>query len=231
MTIGTFKRHVGKTLAVKVTKSALRNATKNSARVQIAQATVALKGNTGRLLEINTQYLLGMQATQEMKDESFVAMGEVGYDLIALARVLKVKLPSSTKKIKLTGTRSAALLMLDGLSTNLLRRVEQGLFVAPKTTMVKKLVTMPQTGKQEERNVDVVDADADVAAELERQNEMKSFLAGAIDVFWRLCFDLFGKAPEAVFVAKFERMQKDFPNVAFDTTTEEPEAVEEAATV
>lgn len=228
MQIGTFKRHVSKTLTIKGTKTALRTVSKNTARTHIAQATVALKGHTGRLLQVTSQYLLGMQSTQEMKDESFVTMGDIGYDLTSLARVLKVKLPSSTKKIKLVGTRSAALLQLDSLTTNLLIQVEQGAFTAPKMTTVQKMVSMPQKGgAKEERSVEVVDSEADAAAEAERQTEMRSYLSGAIDVFWRLNFDIFSKAPAAALEAKFARMQQEFPNVAFDTT-EKPKKVKAA---
>ena len=60
-----------------------------------------------------------------------MVLGDIGYDLTALARVLKVKLPSSTKKSKLVGTRGAALLQLDSLATDLLRQVEQSLFRHP----------------------------------------------------------------------------------------------------
>ena len=73
-------------------------------------------------------------------------LGDIGYDLTALARVLKVKMPSTTKKVKLVGTRGAAMLQLDSLTTDLLRQVEQGLFVSPKMTTVKKIVSMPQKG-------------------------------------------------------------------------------------
>lgn len=218
MQIGTFRRNVMKTQTVKATKLALRTVSKNTARTQVSQGAVALKGHTGQLLQVASQYILGSQMTQEMKDEAFTIMGDIGGDLALLARVLKVKLPSATKKIKLTGTRGAGLLMLDSLATDILRRAEQGLFATPKMTTVKKLVTLPQKGgAKEERDVEVVDSDAETAAEQERQTEMRSFLTAAIDVFWRLNTDIFGKPPVEVLDGKFKRMQAEFPAVAFDT--------------
>ena len=236
MQIGTFRRQVAKTLAAKSTKLALRTVSKNTTRTQAAQATVALKRDTGRLLQTVGQYLLGAQQTQEMKDQTFKDLGDVGYDLTALARVLKVKMPSSTKKSKLVGTRSAAILQLDSLATDMLVQVERGLFAAPKTTSVKKMVTMPQKGGvKEERDVDVVDAASEDATEAERQEQMRSFLNGAMDVYWRLCFDMTGKSPEAVLTAKYGRMEQDYPGVVFDADApkkvkapkkaKEPEAV------
>jgi hypothetical protein len=218
MHIGTFRRNVGKTLTVKGTKTALRLVSKNTARTQIAQGTVALKGHTGQLLQVTGQYLLGMPQTEEMKANAIRTLGDIGYDLTALSRVLKAKLPSSTKKSKLVGTRGAAILHLDSLATDLLRVSEQGLFVCPKMTTIKKMVSMPQKGgAKEERNVDVVDTEAATEAEGIRQQEMKSFLSGAVDVFWRLCFDLTGEPPEAVLEAKLARMKQDYPSIEFDT--------------
>jgi hypothetical protein len=217
MQIGTFRRQVAKTLTAKSTKLALRTVSKSTARTQAAQATVALKTHTGQLLQTMGQYLLGFQQTQEMKDFASRDLGDIGYDLTALARVFKVKTPSSTKKSKLSGTRAAALLQLDSLATDLLRQVEQSLFTSPKTTKVKKMVTMPQKGGvKEEREVDVVDAEAEGQRETARQEEMRSFLSAAMDVYWRLCFDITGKAPEVVLDAKYARMQQDHPGVAFD---------------
>ena len=225
MTIGAFRKSVGKTLTTKSVKTAMRVASRNTQRTQIAQAAVALKGDTGRLIQNMGQYLLGLQATQEMKDEAFQTLGDIGYDLTVLARTLKVKLPSSTKKSKLVGTRSAALLQFDSLTTDLLRQVEVGVFGSPKMTSIKKMVTNPSKGgAKEERDVDVVDVEADKAAEAERQTQMKSFLSGAIDVYWRLCFDVTGKAPAAVLDAKFARMKAQYPNVEFEAEKEAVQA-------
>lgn len=215
MQTGTFRRQVGKTFAAKTTKTAIRTASKNTTRVLVAQGTVALKGHTGQLMQTMSQYLLGLQQTQEMKDAASTVLGDIGFDLAMLCRVLKVKLPASTKKSKLVGTRAAALLQLDGLTTNLLRQVERGVFVSPKMTTVKKMVALPLKGTKEERNVDVVDVEAEAAQEAERQNEMKSYLAGAVDVYWRLCFDVTGKPPAAAFEDKFKRMHSEFPNVTW----------------
>jgi hypothetical protein len=225
MTIGAFRKSVGKTLTTKSVKTAMRVASRNTQRTQIAQAAVALKGDTGRLIQNMGQYLLGLQATQEMKDGAFQTLGDIGYDLTVLARTLKVKLPSSTKKSKLVGTRSAALLQFDSLTTELLRQVEVGVFGSPKMTSIKKMVTNPSKGgAKEERDVDVVDVEADKAAEAERQTQMKSFLSGAIDVYWRLCFDVTGKAPAAVLDAKFARMKAQYPNVEFEAEKEAVQA-------
>lgn len=219
MRIGTFRRNAVKTLTTKATKRALRMVSKNTARTQLVQATVSLKGHTGQLLQTMTQYLLGLPQTQEMKTDAFMVLGDIGYDLTLLARVLKVKVPSSTKKSKLVGTRGAAILQLDSCATDLLKRAQESLFVGPAMTSTKKIVSLPQQGgAKEERDVDVVDLVAEQAAEAERQIQMRSFLTGAIDVFWRLCFDMTGQPPVEVLDAKFKRMVAEFPDITtFDS--------------
>jgi len=229
MQIGTFRRNVAKTLPVKATKTALRMVSKNTVRTQVVRGAVGLKGHTGQLLQIMGQYLLGLPQTQEMKDHATATLGDIGYDLTAIARVLKVKLPSSTKKAKLVGTRGSAILQLDSLATDILRQAEQSLFVSPTMTTVKKMVPMPQKGgAKEERNVEVVDVAAEQAAEMERQNQIRSFLSGAIDVYWRLCFDLTGEPPVTVMDAKFARMKKDFPGITFDSGEKKAKATKAA---
>lgn len=228
MKTGTFRRQVIKTLTVKATKTGLRTTSRNTVRTLSAQSTVALKGHTGQLLQAMGQYLLGLQQTQEMKDAAFHAMGDIAYDVAVLCRVLKVKMPSSTKKSKLIGTRAAALLHFDALTTDLLRQVEQGVFASPKMTKVTKTVTIPTDGSKEEREVNVVDAEADATAEAERQNEMRSYLHGVLDVYWRLSFDLFGKPPAEVLAAKFVRMQAEFPGTEWAEDTPKAKAKAQA---
>jgi hypothetical protein len=216
MKIGMFRRQVAKTFAVKATKIGLRNASKSTSRVLAAQSAVALKAHTGQLVQATSQYLLGLQMTQEMKDAAFVAMGDIGFDLTALCRVLKVKLPSSTKKSKLVGTRAAAILQLDSLTTNLLVEAQESMFSGFKATKVTKMVSMPQKGGvKEEREVEVVDVDAETLANEARQTEMRSYLTGAVDVYWRLSFDLLGEAPASALAAKFDRMKVEFPGTTW----------------
>jgi len=227
MPIGNFRKNAMKTVATKPAKLGLRVVSKNTARTNIAKATVSLAANTGSLVQALNQYVLGLQLTQEMKDRAFVAMGDVGYDLTILCRVLKCKMPASTKKSKLVGTRTAALLTLNGLATDLLRVVEHGTFDGPKMQKIMKSVVLPNKGgTKEEREVDVVAVPEEAAAEADRQKQMASLLAGAVDTYWRLAYDLFGQPPAVLFADKFKRMEKQYPTIAFDKGEKtKPEAV------
>lgn len=226
MQIGTFRKNVMKTAFSKQAKLGMRVVSKSTQRTNIVHATVAMKAHTGHLIQALSQYMLGLQLTQEMKSASFTAMGDIGYDLTLLCRNLKVKMPASTKKSKLVGTRSAALLALDGLTTDLLALVEVGTFTGPKMVKVKKIVVLPNKGGiKEEREVSVVDAEAEGAMETDRQNKMKSLLSGVVDVYWRLSFEMFQHPPVTILADKFTRLQQAYPDIEFDTGEKAPQSV------
>jgi len=71
-------------------------------------------------------------------------------------------------------------------------------------------------GKKEERDVDVINVTAEGLAEVTRQDQMREALKLAIDVFWRLCYDLTGTAPVGVLEAKYDRLKQEFPDVEFE---------------
>lgn len=219
----TFKKNVLKTMTVKSVKLGMRVASKNSTRTVLATATVGLKRDVGNLIRGLSQYVLGMQMNQGMKEAALLNMGDVGANLVVLAKVLKVKVPTSTKKAKLAETRTAALLQLDGASTDMLAIVAESVFTAPKMVTVKKMVVMPTKGGiKEERDVQVIDSEADKAAETARVAQLKTLLESAVDVYWRLCFDIFGIAPAEVFKNKLGRMKEMNPSIDFQMVDPEP---------
>lgn len=231
MQIATFRKNVMKTVDTKAAKLSLRLTGKNTLRANVAHAAVFLKADTGHLLQSLSHYVLGSQFNQEMKDYATTSLGDIGYDLIVLCRMLKVKMPTSTKKSKLVGTRTAALLLLDGITTDIMVQAGRGMFCGPKMTKVKKIVVLPNKGgAKEEREVSVVDIETEKAEEGERQETIKSLLHGALDVYWRLCFDLLQQPPAVAMADKFARMQTAYPHIEFDTA-EEPEEVDVAEPV
>lgn len=224
MQIGTFRKNVMKTVAVKAAKLGLRQVSKNTARTNVAHATVSLKTGTGRLMQALSKYVLGDAFSPTMQEAALPVFGDIGYALTILCRALKVKMPTATKKSKLTGTRTAALLHLDALATDLLAVVEVGTFGGPVTALTKKMVVLPNKGgEKEEREVVVIDADAEKAAEAARQEEMRGLLTNFVDTYWRLCYDIFKQAPEIALQNKFDRLKADHPEVEFDVT-ETPDA-------
>jgi hypothetical protein len=194
----------------------MRTASRNSTQAVMAQSIVALKRDMGSLFQSVGKYILGFQMTQQMKDSAYHYLGDIGADLSVLCKMLKVKMPSATKKIKLTCTRTAALLQLDGLTTEMLSMVEAGVFTSPKMVKVKKMVMIPAKGTKEEREVDVVDAVAETTAAEGRAIILRSLLESALDLYWRVCYDITGETPSGVFDGKLQRMASEYPNVQFE---------------
>lgn len=233
MQIAMFRKNVMKTVETKAAKMSLRLTGKNTLRTNVAHAAVSLRVDTGHLIQSLSHYVLGEQYNAEMTHFATTSLGDIGYDLTVLCRMLKVKMPTSTKKSKLVGTRTAGLLLLDGITTDILMRVSQGMFNGPKMTKVTKMVVLPNKGGvKEEREVAVVDAAAEAAEETARQEIIKSLLHNAVDVYWRLCFDLLQQPPAIALADKFARMQQLYPHIEFDLVEEKEEVeVEKVAPV
>lgn len=221
MQTGTFRKNVRKTIVTRPVKLALRGVAKDTTRTNLTLLATRLKTDTGNLLQALGPYVLGHQLTPDMRHDAFAVLGDIGADLIGISSILKVKFPASTKKTKLTGTRSAALLHLDSLTTDILSIVSSGAFNAPKMKSVKKVVVLPNKGgAKEERDVDVVDTEAEIQAELNRREELKKLVAEAIDTYFRFTHDTFGHPPAPVLQAKFDRLKEQYPDIEFDLKDE-----------
>src|SRR5689334_19579971 len=105
MQLETIRKNVLKTVPVKQTKLGLRMASKDSIRAAAAQGVVLFSKDVGHLIYALNSYVLGQQFSAEAKSAAFEVMGDIGADLLLLSKILKVKMPTATKKVKLVGTR------------------------------------------------------------------------------------------------------------------------------
>jgi hypothetical protein len=229
--MATFRKNVLKTVNIKQSKLALKFTAKKNHKTAIAAAVVRVSRDVGVVLEKQRNYLLGLQMTQESKQELRPVMGDLGADLVVLCRFLKVKTPTTTKKSKLVGTRGAALLQLDSLSTDMLATIGDALFAAPKMKTVKKLVNIPNGGKdvhKEERDVQVIDVEAEGKAEQEREERLRKLTSQVVDLFWKMCFDIYAQPPAVLLQQKLERLVSEYPTTQF-VLTETPKKTAEAA--
>jgi hypothetical protein len=204
--MATFRKNVLKTVNIKQSKLALKFTAKKNHKTAISAAVVSVSRDVGEVM-----------AKQELKP----AMGDLGADLVVLCRFLKVKTPTTTKKSKLVGTRTAALLQLGSLSTDMLATVGDALFAAPKMKTVKKLVNIPNGGKdvhKEERDVQVIDVDLEGKAEQEREERLRKLTAQMVDLYWKLCFDVYAQPPAALLLQKLERLVSEYPKTEFILT-------------
>lgn len=232
MQIGTFRKNVMKTVNAKTAKAGLRRLASNTQRTNIFQTTVAVRTDMGRLLSALRPVVLGEQFTAAMEATASPAFGDLGASLVALAKLLKVKTPTSTKKAKLVGTRTLGLMELDQVTTEALG-VAQGIFTGPVTLTVNKEITLPSTGEKVKRDVQEVDKEKEEAAEAGRITELQSLITKAVDLYWRLSLDIFKSAPAPMFAAKMDRLKAAYPSVQFETEPvkeAKPETAKEAVT-
>jgi hypothetical protein len=212
---------------------ALKFTAKKNHKTAIAATVVRVSRDVGEVLGKQRNYLLGLQMTQESKQELKPVMGDLGADLVVLCRFLKVKTPTTTKKSKLVGTRGSALLQLESLSTDMLATVGDALFAAPRMKTVKKLVNIPNGGKdvhKEERDVQVIDVEAEAQAEQEREERLRKLTAQVVDLYWKLCFDVYQQPPAALLQQKLERLVSEYPTTEF-VLTEPPKKAADPAKV
>ena len=241
----TYRKNVFKTLSIKPAKEGVKYAARNTARINLFHATTGLATECMELVKGLTPYILEGKVSAEAKDNAFEELGDVGYYLNVLAKTLKLKAPSSTKKVKLVGTRAKALLDLLGHAETLLS-IQKKVFYGLKTKdIVKNVAASPAKGlkpaqEAHAKTMQVLDAEAQDAVDVARAAAMLEPLNAAIGVFYALCFDMFNVAPAAVYAGNIAKLAHRYPegffevakaNAVKDTGTEVKKAKAAAAVV
>ena len=196
LSIAAYRSAVVKTLPTKLAKAGMRRVAQNSARANIMIAAVTLASEMGELVTVMTPYLLEGRLPPGGLDNAKDELGDIGYSLVALAKVLKVKVPGNGKKLKLVGTRGKAVLDLSAICERILA-VEKRVFynIAQKTEKVG------------EKNRTTVDVALQTAKEEVNNVEQRELLAKAIDLYYRLVFDMTGEPPAAVMGRNFAKLK------------------------
>lgn len=137
MELAQFKKAVFKTLEIKPAKEGLRRIARKSATVNVAHSIVGLKTATGEMVKALEPYVLGMQLNDALRQEAKVKAGDVAYYLTVLAKVARVKMPSTNRKVQLKGkTLTKALLELDAIAVDLLDEYKET-FIGHEINMEK----------------------------------------------------------------------------------------------
>jgi hypothetical protein len=213
MKFGTYRNVAMKSVNVRAAKNGLRLLAKSTPSTVECKAIVGLNLGLGLLVRVTTPYLLGDQLSNDVRAQSLDALADVGYNLVLLARTLKVKLPTSTKKVKLVGTVSLGILTLAGMAYRLLDYVD-GVFIGPAMKSVEKEIVLPnEGGKKELRVVSVVDREQENADEKERQEQVKAMFTPIIDQYWKLVYSLTGQTPEAAFTISETALRMKSPEL------------------
>jgi NTP pyrophosphatase (non-canonical NTP hydrolase) len=129
MDLATYRKNVFKTLSIKNAKEGMRKVARRTPTTNIAHAIVGLSTEVGELLEGLQPYLLGFQFTDELKRNAREELGDISYYTVVLCKMLKIKMPTSTKKVALKGmTPTKALLTLHKISNDLLDQYKKSFY-------------------------------------------------------------------------------------------------------
>lgn len=205
----TYMKNVMKTFSNKPAQWGLRRAASNLSRTHLMHAAMGLHNEVAELFEVIEQYLLGVSPiTPEMRPAAYMEYGDLGYYMRVLAKCLRVKLPPSTRKVKLVGmTRTAALLKLNVLAAKI-AGVQKKVFYGPVMVTIEE----PAGPRL------VLDKVATLDKELSHYYKMQALLTEFVGLYWAVCFDMFGVPPAPVFAANIQKLAVRYPEGFFDAT-------------
>lgn len=123
MKTNEFKRVVNKTLSAKTEKEAFRSILRKQRGVNLLYSALGLSVAVGKLEHSLQGYVLGHQLTPDMKAGSRHAFGGVAHHGVAVAKLVKAKVPSSQRKIKPRNTPTFLLTQISHLSTQVLAQI------------------------------------------------------------------------------------------------------------
>jgi len=174
MKTALYKRKVLQTVDVKQTKAGLRHVARNTRRANVFKAVLGIATYTSNLILLHEHYLLEGRLDEGKKMASENTLEWIAYNLAIAAHNMKVKIPTSTKKIRHKGTKGSLLLELLGDAQALLETVSLELNVS---------------GTKEEQ----------LSEELSLHEVKTEQLQSYCYVFYQVCFAITGKPPAYIF--------------------------------
>lgn len=209
MKSGQFRRAASLTLRPKRTKASIKFFSRDSKRANAMDNVLGLTTSTGELQEVLSPYMNGMQMSSLMEQAARTSMCSVAVQLVIASKLYKVKLPASTKKVKLTGTRQAAILGMHSLAIIMLQDLYEVLFMASFVDREKQVV-LPKTGEKILSTISVLDPEMANASYKNSFALYQKMVGTMIGMFWALCFDMFKESPDTIFSETFDMMKQQY---------------------
>lgn len=224
MDTNQFKGNVIKTLSQKPARAGLRHLAGNQVRTNIAHCITGFADEVSELFGAMRGYILGEQFSDQMRKDATEEFGDIAYFLVTLAKQLKVKVPSAGKKLKLEGTRLAAMLDLQADAQYMLdlqKKYYYGVQTKdePYEAGVRKLKGVDTPYPAGTRKV--LDKDAQRDYDEAFQKKIAERLPQALDKFQRLVFDTLQQPLGFIFDTEMAKLQVRYPNGEFDMRSQE----------
>lgn len=144
MDTAAFKRNAFKTLDPKRVKEGVRASLRKKATVNLASSIAFAQEDASKLICELRPYVQGLVGiTDEMRNKSRVTMGDLLRHTVNVAKILKVKVPSSQRKMKEIGTISAVLFDVERLSGELYEVYTDTLRGQPLNLDKAKIIVSP----------------------------------------------------------------------------------------
>lgn len=234
MDSATYTRNALKTLSQGPAKLGMKFVARNKVHLNVFHTITGIHSELGELVTALGSYIVGAAKLSEpMKMHAAEECGDVLYYVATAARTLKVKMPSSTKKLRFKGiTRSQALIdgpdSLLGLSSRMADLVKKNFYgpvmVEKEVEREKKVFDLDGEGKvletftmkKETVKAMVEDKDATEAKWQEREHAIAAMLSQFIELFWAFCFETFEFTPNVLMDGNIAKLQKRYPQGFFD---------------
>lgn len=231
-----YKSNVFKTLSIKPAKLGLKYVSRNTNRTNVMHACLGMVTEAGELIGGLTPYILGSsKLTDAMKVNAFEEMGDLGYYMMVLAKTLKIKLPTSSKKVRLKGmTRSAALMEVLSLCVSM-ADMSKKVFYGPvmaTATREKTITNLNPDGttagvEKVNETYEVINVEETAKLYTSRDAIVVERMNTLIPLYWALCFDMFEVPPSHVFVGNIAKLSKRYGEGFFQLSEAETRDVEE----
>lgn len=235
MTNANYRRGVFLTLSQKPAKDGIRRLSQNQKQVNLYHAIVGISTEMGETFKALRPYVTGAHGlTDDMRKQAFEELGDVLYYIFVAAKVLQHKVPTLSRKVKLHGTITEALVDMNILAADMLDMVKKQ-FYGPQT---KQAINVDGAPILKEDGTPTLEFDkAGQAAKYEERNKIvDEHLGKFIELFWGVCYALFNETPKVVAAGNQAKLAKRYPEGFFDKAEQEDrdtetelDAMEEAA--
>lgn len=216
LTTAEYRRRVMMTLSQKQAKEALRKLGSNTKQTNITHAVIGINTEVGEFMKGISSYLSGVTSLKpEFDQNAKEELGDTLYYVAVLAKMLKVPMPSITKRKKLkSGTLTEAILRMHGTATDMLDITKKTFY-----------------GVEYKQNDETNKAEYDKAATLEKFTERNAIIAEKLESFmedyWAVVNTMFNKPPEFIAKGNIAKLAARYPKGFFDKAAQEDRDTDE----
>jgi hypothetical protein len=208
-----FLKNSMKTLSTRPAQIGLRYTAANLKRTHMFHASVGMLDEMVEVFDLLQGYLSGSSQWNPSRIPQITdELGDVGYYMVVLARQLKVRLPASTRNLKLRKlgvTQTEAMYQMLQLSGTIVSQYKKKVFYGP---------VMVPTGKATSNGEPkvTVDRKATAMADAVRDAKARQALTQFVPLYWGVVHAMLNVPPSDVFDKIIAKLALRYPDGTFD---------------